>query len=516
MKLCGSKLSLALVGTGVLAMTISGLAQQPAPQAPPAQGGRGGGRGGVSPALFNATDTNKDGSVTRAEFKSTLDTWFTQWDASGSGSVTQEQVTAGLTTALQPAGGGGFGGGGRAGQNQTPNPNDVAAMMAALPDKAPATPRQPRKVLVLAKSAGFVHSSIPLAARTVEELGKKTGAWSTTITYDPADINAQNLKQYDAIFLDSTTGAFLDDPNDQAATDARRKALIEFVRGGKGLAGIHAATDSYHRRETPASQQTDNAAPARGARGAGGFGGFGRGGAAATLAPVLFKEGDANSDQKLSRAELATLADAWFDKIDPQKTGSVSQADFTTRFAALLPAPPAPATPATPQPARAAQTGPDGQVGTWPEFNKMIGGAFKFHWLDPQEITYKIDDPKSPLTAMFKGAPLVVHDETYTFGMNTFSRENVHVLTSIDYSKMSDADKAKEDWPRTDHDYALSWIKRDGNGRVFYMAHGHHERNYAVRPLLEHLLAGMQYALGDLKADDSPSVKPGSGTKATK
>jgi type 1 glutamine amidotransferase len=159
------------------------------------------------------------------------------------------------------------------------------------------------------------------------------------------------------------------------------------------------------------------------------------------------------------------------------------------------------------------QTGPDGQVGTWPEFNKMIGGFFKFHWLDPQEITYKIDDPKSPLTAMFKGAPLVVHDETYTFGTDTYSRENLHILTSIDYAKMSDADKAKEDWPRPDHDYALSWIKRDGNCRVFYMAHGHHERNYAVKPLLEHLLAGMQYALGDLKADDSPSVKPGTGSK---
>ena len=41
------------------------------------------------------------------------------------------------------------------------------------------------------------------------------------------------------------------------------------------------------------------------------------------------------------------------------------------------------------------------------------------------------------------------------------------------------------------------------------MAHGHNERNYAMTPLLEHLLAGMQYALGDLKADDSPSVKAG-------
>jgi type 1 glutamine amidotransferase len=510
MKLTGSGVPIALCVCAVLAMTIGVAAQQPAPQAPQAQGGRGGGRGGVSPALFNAADTNKDGSVTRAEFKTTLDTWFTQWDASGSGSVTQEQVTAGLNAALQPAGGGR----GAQGQNQTPNPNDVAAMMAALPDKAPATPRQPRKVLVLAKSAGFVHSSIPLAARTVEELGKKTGAWSTTITYDPADINAQNLKQYDAIFLDSTTGAFLDDPNDQAATDARRRALVEFVRGGKGLAGIHAATDSYHRRETPGGEQGANPT----ARGAGrGFGGFGgRGGAGTTLAPVMFAQGDSNNDQKLSRAELATLADAWFDTIDPQKTGTVSQADFTTRFAALLPAPAAPPATVTAAAPRPAQTGPDGQVGTWPEFNKMIGGFFKFHWVDPQEITYKIDDPKSPLTAMFKGAPLVVHDETYTFGMDTFSRENLHILTSIDYSKMSDADKAKEDWPRTDHDYALSWIKRDGNGRVFYMAHGHHERNYAVKPLLEHLLAGMQYALGDLKADDSPSVKPGSKTTAEK
>ena len=101
-------------------------------------------------------------------------------------------------------------------------------------------------MLVLGKAAGFVHSSIPLAARTIEALGQKTGAWSTTVTYDPAEINEQNLRQYDAIFLASTTGAFLDDPNDPAATAARRKALLDFVRGGKGLAGIHAATDSYH------------------------------------------------------------------------------------------------------------------------------------------------------------------------------------------------------------------------------------------------------------------------------
>jgi hypothetical protein len=136
----------------------------------------------------------------------------------------------------------------------------------------------------------------------------------------------------------------------------------------------------------------------------------------------------------------------------------------------------------------------------------MIGGYFKFHWVYPQHIVYKIDDPTSPLTAMFKDG-FSINDETYTFGVKSWSRENVHVLASIDYSKMSAEDKAKEDYPRADHDYGLSWIKREGKGRVFYVAHGHAEEVYANKQMLEHLLAGIQYALGDLKADDKPSAR---------
>ena len=82
--------------------------------------------------------------------------------------------------------------------------------------------------------------------RWSEYLGDKTGAWSTTISYDNAVITPENLKQYDAIFLDSTTGEFLDDANDPSGTQTRRKALLDFVKNGKGLAGIHAASDSYH------------------------------------------------------------------------------------------------------------------------------------------------------------------------------------------------------------------------------------------------------------------------------
>ena len=298
-------------------------------------------------------------------------------------------------------------------QNQTPKPEDVQAMMAALPDKAAVKPRQPRKVLLIARAAGYVHSSIPLAARTVEEMGKKTAAWSTTITYDVAGISEQSLKEYDAIVLTSTTGEFLDDPNDAAATAARRKAVLDFVRGGKGLAGIHAASDTYHRTDAPGGQAAD-------------------------------------------------------------------------------------------------KLGPDSEVGTWPEWNKMIGGYFKWHWNDGQLINVKVDDPNHPINAPFKGKPqLQVVDETYTFGRNSFSRQNVRVLTSVDYDKMSAEDKAKERFPRADHDYALSWIRREGKGRVFYEAHGHNEKVYAINPWLEHVMLGIQYVLGDLQADDSPSVKGG-------
>ena len=74
--------------------------------------------------------------------------------------------------------------------------------------------------------------------------------------------------------------------------------------------------------------------------------------------------------------------------------------------------------------------------------------------------------------------------------MDTWSRENLRVLTSINYDKMSFTDKLKESNPRADHDYGLSWIRRDGAGRVFYKALGHNERIYAMTPMLEHLLAG--------------------------
>src|SRR5689334_19546739 len=48
-------------------------------------------------------------------------------------------------------------------QREFANPSDIAAMMAALPDKPIAAPKKLRRVLVLARAVGWVHTSIPLA-----------------------------------------------------------------------------------------------------------------------------------------------------------------------------------------------------------------------------------------------------------------------------------------------------------------------------------------------------------------
>ena len=169
------------------------------------------------------------------------------------------------------------------------------------------------------------------------------------------------------------------------------------------------------------------------------------------------------------------------------------------------------------QPAPPANAPVDGGKPLWPDFNKLIGGFFKFHWVYPTQIAVKIEDPENPINAPFTSVnqasgvrlphPFSIVDEVYTFNQESWSRTNAHVLTSIDYAKMPAEVKAQEPAPRrTDGDYALSYIHREGKGRVFVEVLGHDESIYKITPMLAHILAGVQYALGDLQADDAPTT----------
>ena len=70
--------------------------------------------------------------------------------------------------------------------------------------------------------------------------------------------------------------------------------------------------------------------------GPGGRGGFGPG---MMLASQMLIQADKNADQKLTKAEFTGLAEAWFDKLDTDKTGKLSQEQFTAKFGDVLPPP---------------------------------------------------------------------------------------------------------------------------------------------------------------------------------
>ena len=120
-----------------------------------------------------------------------------------------------------------------------PKADEVAKVTEALPAKAPAKPAKARKLLVFNRCEGFRHSSIPLAAKALELMGAKTGAYSTVISDDMAMFTADKLKEFDAVLFNSTTRLKFKDP-------AHRKALMDFIKSGKGVAGIHGATDNFY------------------------------------------------------------------------------------------------------------------------------------------------------------------------------------------------------------------------------------------------------------------------------
>lgn len=135
---------------------------------------------------------------------------------------------------------------GAAGQSQGPrrrevSPEDRAKIEAALPAQALARPKKPRKLLVFDRQGIYNgrqyggHASIPHANLAAQLMGEKTGAFTATLSSDPAAISPANLQQYDAVYLNNTVGDVFDTPE-------MRAAFAAFVANGGGLVGNHGAS----------------------------------------------------------------------------------------------------------------------------------------------------------------------------------------------------------------------------------------------------------------------------------
>ncbi len=144
----------------------------------------------------------------------------------------------------------------------------------------------------------------------------------------------------------------------------------------------------------------------------------------------------------------------------------------------------------------------------WPEFGDILGARFDNHpWESGSTVALKVEEPEHPVAAAFKQQPIFkITDEIYQH-KEPYSRENLRVLLSIDVGKTY----VKLDhvsWVhRKDNDFAISWVKSYGKGRVFYCALGHEHEIFWNPVILQHYLDGIQFAIGDLKADTTPSAK---------
>lgn len=260
---------------------------------------------------------------------------------------------------------------------------------AALPSEAPAKPKQPRKILIYSKTAGFRHSSIPIGARALTLMGDKTGAYTAHHTEDESFFEPAKLKAFDGVFMLNTTGTCLK-PKGLSGKEAAdreeflKKSLADFVRGGKGLMGCHSATDTYQ---------------------------------------------------------------------------------------------------------------------GWKDYNQMMGGAFISHpW--HARVPVKNLEPKNPVNAAFNGKDFEITDEIYQFRADTARPSDRRILLALDSERM-DVSAGK----RKDQFFPVAWVSTFGDGRTFYCSLGHREEIFWNPMILRHYLAGIQYALGDLAADATPSAK---------
>jgi hypothetical protein len=111
-------------------------------------------------------------------------------------------------------------------------------LLQAVVPPAAASPAKKGKLLMLTLTKGFRHQTVELSEQIVKEIGEKSGLYETTVTQDLGAFTRDNLKNYDAVMF-NTTGEL-------PFTDQQKKDFVDFIRGGKGLVGVHSAIDTLY------------------------------------------------------------------------------------------------------------------------------------------------------------------------------------------------------------------------------------------------------------------------------
>lgn len=124
----------------------------------------------------------------------------------------------------------------------------------------------------------------------------------------------------------------------------------------------------------------------------------------------------------------------------------------------------------------------------WPEYGEMLGGWFDQHPWNTFEAPIIVEDSDHPATRHFPKT-FTTRDEIYQF--KNWSRDNVRVLMRLDESKLEKNPRVH----RTDGDFAVTWVKSYGKGRVFYSTLGHVEEAYDNPDIKKMYFEGIKWTM---------------------
>ena len=139
----------------------------------------------------------------------------------------------------------------------------------------------------------------------------------------------------------------------------------------------------------------------------------------------------------------------------------------------------------------------------WPDYGDMLGAWFDQHPWGQVHCEINVEDRAFPATKQFP-AHFPIYDEIYQF--KNYSRDKVRVLMSLDPSSV---DLSNKNVHRTDKDFAVTWVRQYGKGRVFYSSLGHREEVWDRPDIQQMWTEAVKWAMGMTDGDVTPRPKTG-------
>jgi hypothetical protein len=139
---------------------------------------------------------------------------------------------------------------------------------------------------------------------------------------------------------------------------------------------------------------------------------------------------------------------------------------------------------------------------SWPEFLDLIGARFDGHPVSGSGTVIN-ERPDFPAVRHFP-ASFQFSDEFYQ--PSEYSRDDIDILLRLD---LTDVDRAGL---RQDRDYPLAWVKKYGEGRVFYGSFAHASATWDIREIQHMYFEAIRWALRLTDAEPAPHPMRGGQT----